>query len=107
MKTLPQRNAELQGRRVEVVVTDSTDGRRQVELRDLSYGPGIGWYTQKTIRLDPEQVEALMGSLCCAKQSCAKRRSATQRPAQECCHGSSAAQPSRARIIQIAELNRA
>ena len=51
-------------RRVEVRVETDNDGRRQVILEDFSYGPGIGWYVQKTIRLDPQQVDALMGALC-------------------------------------------
>ena len=56
-------------RRIEVRVTHKEDGSRHVVLQDLSYGAGIGWYPQKTIRLDPRQVEALMGALCCARQS--------------------------------------
>ncbi len=86
------RNTAPQERRVDVIVTENADGRRQVLLRDLSYGSGIGWYAQKTIRLDPEQVEAILGSLCCAKQSCA---------------GPSLARPRSAEIIQIGKLNRA
>lgn len=68
----PGHSAEPQ-RRVDVVVAEDENGRRQVVLRDLSLGHGVGWYAQKTIRLDPEQVDALMRALCCAKQSCALR----------------------------------
>ena len=69
-----QPGAEDDQRRIEVRVETDDDGRRQVVLEDLSYGPGIGWYVQKTIRLDPEQVDALMGSLCCAKQESRRQR---------------------------------
>lgn len=64
-------NFEQLERRVEVAVTQDEQGRRQVLLQDLSYGPGVGWYVQRTIRLDPEQVDALVRSLCCARQPCA------------------------------------
>ena len=56
-------------RRVEVAISYDTHGKRVVALEDLSYGPGVGWYVQKTIRLDPEQVDALLRSLCCARQA--------------------------------------
>ena len=59
---LPQEN-----RRIEVHITQGPDGTRQVLLQDLSHGPGVGWYVQKTIRLDREQVDALLRSLCCAR----------------------------------------
>jgi hypothetical protein len=55
-------------RRVEVSISHDAAGKRIVSLEDLSYGPGVGWYVQKTIRLDPEQVDALLRSLCCARQ---------------------------------------
>ena len=48
-----QPGAKDDQRRIEVRVETDDDGRRQVVLEDLSYGPGIGWYVQKTIRLDP------------------------------------------------------
>jgi len=57
-------------RRVEVVVEEKADGRSEVLVQDLSYGPGVGWYVQKTMRLDPEQVEALLKSLCVARCEC-------------------------------------
>lgn len=56
-----------QDRRIEVHITQGPDGKRQVLLQDLSHGAGVGWYVQKTIRLDREQVDALLASLCCAR----------------------------------------
>lgn len=63
-------------RRVEVVVTEDTAGQRAVQVRDMSYGEGVGWYVQRTISLDATQVDALMRSLCCAKQACCGQREA-------------------------------
>ena len=57
-------------RRIDVRVELDDAGRRQTIIQELSYGPGIGWYAQKTIRLDPEQLEALLGALSCARQEC-------------------------------------
>jgi hypothetical protein len=81
-------------RRVEVRVETDDDGRRQVILEDFSYGPGIGWYVQKTIRLDPQQVDALMGALCCAKQESQR----PQNPARKILRGDAAK-----RIVQLAD----
>ena len=55
-------------RRIDVRVELDDDGRRRTIIQDLSYGPGIGWYAQKTIRLDSEQLEALLSALSCARQ---------------------------------------
>ena len=57
-------------RRVEVVVTQRENGKRQVLLQDLSFGAGVGWYVQKTIELDPDQVDALLRALCTARKPC-------------------------------------
>jgi len=59
-----------ESRRIEVVVTRDEDGRRQVLVQDMSFGSGIGWYIQKTLRLDPEHVDALLRSLCCVRHQC-------------------------------------
>jgi hypothetical protein len=79
-ESLSSISAEPEPRRIEVTVSSSADGRRQVVLQDLSFGSGIGWYAQKTIRLDPQQVEALMGALCCVRQNAAMDR--LREPAQ-------------------------
>jgi hypothetical protein len=57
------------GRRIEVTVHGDGRGAREVLLRDLSFGPGLGWYPQRTIRLDAHQAEALLKALCCARQT--------------------------------------
>jgi len=76
----PAREVELPGRRVEAIVSETPGGRRQVVVQDLSYGPGVGWYVQKSIRLDAEQVEALLGALCCARQDCRRLPSVGSTP---------------------------
>lgn len=69
--TLRARKTPLSAnRRVEVIVEQKDDGRREVLVQDLSFGAGVGWYVQKTMRLDPEQVEALLKSLCVARCEC-------------------------------------
>jgi len=55
-------------RRFDVQTIDSADGRREIVLQELSWGEGIGWYVQKTLHLDSQEVDALMGALCCARQ---------------------------------------
>jgi len=60
--------SETENRRFEVEVEHDDKGERRVVLRDMSWGPGVGWYVQKTLRLDAAQVDALLGALCCAKQ---------------------------------------
>ena len=64
----PQARSGDEQRRIDVRVELDDGGRQQIIIQDLSYGPGIGWYAQKTIRLDPEQLEALLGALSCARQ---------------------------------------
>ena len=58
----------IEDRRIEASVTRTERGDREIVLQDLSYGSGVGWYVQKTIRLDARQVEALMGALCVCRQ---------------------------------------
>jgi len=67
----------VQDRHIEVAVTHNGDGSRQVLLQDLSYGQGIGWYAQKTIRLDSQQVDAILGALCCMRQAAVKNPPST------------------------------
>jgi len=70
LKPGARKKPSSENRRVEVVVEQKEDGRREVLLQDLSFGSGVGWYVQKTMRLDPEQVEALLKSLCVARCEC-------------------------------------
>ena len=78
--TKPVRGKDSGERRVEVRITVDKTGGRQVVLQDMSFGSGVGWYTQKSIHLDQQQVEALMGALCACRQI-AQRDSDTACPA--------------------------
>lgn len=51
-----------------MTLTADGSGGRQVVLKDLSFGTGVGWYVEKSIRLDATQLEALMRSLCACRQ---------------------------------------
>lgn len=79
-------------RRVEVTVTVDKTGERQVVLQDLSFGNGIGWYTEKSIRLDSKQVEALLRRLCACRQHPSTRPDPSSWPAADEAHGRDAAE---------------
>ena len=89
-----QPGAKDDQRRVEVRVETDDDGRRKVIIEELSYGPGIGWFVQKTIRLDARQVDALMGALCCAKQESSHLRQSSR---------TTLSPATAARIVQLAD----
>jgi|EndMetStandDraft_2_1072991.scaffolds.fasta_scaffold1349226_1 hypothetical protein len=41
------------------VVLSIREGVSHISLRHQTYGEGLGWYTQGTVELDPQQVAAL------------------------------------------------
>lgn len=45
--------------KVEVWRRTEEDGTTSLELVECSWGSGVGWYVQKRVRLDTEQLEAL------------------------------------------------
>jgi hypothetical protein len=49
--------------RLEVALCLDSQGSRTVELRRLSWGDGVGWYCQQTLRLDPREAENLLWAL--------------------------------------------
>lgn len=49
--------------RVLVVLCHAPSGNTQLELRQQSWGEGLGWYTQSSVQLEPEQVASLRQSL--------------------------------------------
>ena len=81
----PDQVAELENlpRKIDVQIENDADGAQRVVLRDLSYAEGIGWYAQKTVRLDSAHVDALLGALCCARQQISTERSG---PTGGCSH---------------------
>ena len=46
-----------------IVVLCHGESGSQIELRQQSWGAGVGWFTQSTVRLDPEQVAGLRAAL--------------------------------------------
>jgi hypothetical protein len=75
----PQPGSIDEQRRIDVRVELDDGGHQQIIIQDLSYGPGIGWYAQKTIRLDPEQLETLLGALSCARQESRRMGNSTRK----------------------------
>jgi hypothetical protein len=59
--------------RVEVLIEPS-EGTEQVVLRYSTWTDGLGWCTQKTIRLDGEQLDDLHRALTVARQRINRRR---------------------------------
>ncbi|WP_254511526.1 hypothetical protein [Anatilimnocola floriformis] len=48
--------------RLVVVLVQSAEGSR-LELRQQSYGEGLGWFTQSKVQMEPGQVAQLKNSL--------------------------------------------
>ena len=64
------RTIQLEGgpnQRFEVEVCERGGGRRELTLKELSFGTGVGWFVQKSISLEAPQVEALLKALCCLR----------------------------------------
>lgn len=49
--------------RVALVMLTSSDGASQIEMRQQSFSEGIGWFTQSSVRLEPQQVADLRNAL--------------------------------------------
>jgi hypothetical protein len=49
--------------RLVVLLRLGTSGSSWIELRQQSWGEGLGWFTQSTLPLEPHQVAALRGVL--------------------------------------------
>ena len=49
--------------RLLVVLVQTPDHGSRMELRQQSFSTGIGWFTQSTVQLEPEQVAALRNAL--------------------------------------------
>jgi hypothetical protein len=59
--------------RLIVVLVQAADGKSRMELRQQSFSKGIGWFTQSTVHLEPNQVASLRNAL---GATTSKRRSA-------------------------------
>jgi hypothetical protein len=60
LSTLPA--ASEKDRLLLVLVQHPVEGSR-IELRQQSFGEGIGWFTQSTVVLEPDQVSQLRNAL--------------------------------------------
>lgn len=60
LATLPGTNDR---ERLVVVLTSGGSATSLVELRQQSWGEGLGWYTQNTMQVEPSQVAGLRQSL--------------------------------------------
>ena len=49
--------------RLDLVLSPNDEGEPALELRRLSWGKGVGWYRQHTLRLDPAEAEVLLHTL--------------------------------------------
>lgn len=61
--TLTSLPAAVENERILVVLVQSAGEGSHVEMRQQSFGEGIGWFTQSTIRMEPGQVAALKSAL--------------------------------------------
>ena len=61
--TLTSLPAAVENERILVVLVQNPGEGSHVEMRQQSFGEGIGWFTQSTIRMEPGQVAALKSAL--------------------------------------------
>jgi hypothetical protein len=64
--------AQSDTERLLVVLIQGPEGSR-LELRQQSFGEGVGWFTQSTVQMEPAQVAMLKNSLGVAASSTASR----------------------------------
>ena len=48
---------------LEVALCAGSEGGQRIELRRLSWGDGVGWYRQQTLRLDAAEAKGLFQAL--------------------------------------------
>ena len=58
--TIPGQN---DGERLAVVHILKAEGGSQIELRQQSWGEGVGWFTQNRLPIEPHQLSELRNSL--------------------------------------------
>jgi hypothetical protein len=57
--TLTSLPASVENERILVVLVQNPSEGSRIEMRQQSFGEGIGWFTQSTIRMEPGQVASL------------------------------------------------
>src|SRR5262245_17696451 len=56
-------NGATEHERILVVLVHEPAGGSRLELRQQSFGVGVGWFTQSSVTLEPHQVAELRGAL--------------------------------------------
>lgn len=49
--------------RLQLVLLQQSEGGSRIELRQQSYAEALGWYTQSSVAIEPEQVAELRNAL--------------------------------------------
>lgn len=84
MRTLNQKTAHtLNSTRAEQkleIVTQARDGEDSLALRLSTWTDGLGWCAQKTIELEPAQLDELHLALTVARRRLAAKRAEADRP---------------------------
>ena len=62
-QTLSTIMADNEHSRLQVVLSCDAVGEQTLELRQQSWGKGVGWYRQHTLQLSPAEAEALLQTL--------------------------------------------
>ena len=65
--------------RLDLVLSPNDEGEPALELRRLSWGKGVGWYRQHTLRLDPGRSRSAVAQLTHQPQRVAGRPSSAKR----------------------------
>jgi hypothetical protein len=60
--------------RLEVELSLEGQGRRELVLRELCWGTGVGWFTHKSVKLEAPQIDSLLKALCCLRQPSSRER---------------------------------
>ena len=61
--TITTIDGEKDTERLCVILCHNSDDGSTIELRQQSWGEGLGWYTQNTVTLAPDQLGQLRNSL--------------------------------------------
>ena len=72
--TLRILNSPREDERVEVVIETHAGGAEHVVLRHSTWTEGLGWCSQKTIRLDSDQIDDLHRALTVARHRINRQR---------------------------------
>jgi hypothetical protein len=62
-------NGSTEDEVIDVVLQRDAEGGECVQLRYRQWGSGVGWYTQKSVEIDPSQVDRLIQALNKVKRS--------------------------------------